>query len=601
MVWWFGRKSAPADARPFVPAWLTNVGEGEGIARSYSEQFCEVYQRNPVGQRAVRLVAGMLGGLTIDVVDGDSQAADLVQADGLLESIAASLLLHGNAYVQLIADGRDRPAELCLLRPERVSVVSDERGWPVAYLYRAGGRAVRIDRMDALERRQVAHVKGLHPRDDHRGLALAVFENLELVEFGNRIPFITAEIFGDETPPAVGSILNDAGGGLILCDEPRTIAGYAAHGPSIRAALEPLINTLDIQLLDDGVQLRTPSSNLLEIESEHDLGASAREPCPRLERSQVAGSQLPTTVRLSYYDPARDYQIGEARASTSDENRLDARLELPAAIDAEGAKALSQEQLARGWAERDRITVRLPTRYFALRPGMHLDLPIVPARWLVERSAIEDFACVLEARPHGEAIDPIGADSGRLLEHTPAYGETEIALFRAPACFGPSEEPTLLLAASSPGPGWRSEAVEVCVGPHRLIERTARRKSVLGRALNQLAPDGGYLEVELVDPDQWLVSCDDEALASGANFGLLGDELIQFSEAEPVGPGRFRLKGLVRGCRGTEWAEGSHEVRDSFVLVERGTLRPIAVPPWIKASKIAVTVYGGPGSRRLVR
>jgi len=115
----------------------------------------------------VRLVAGMLGGLT---VDGDERAVKLVQADGLLEGIAANLLLHGNAYVQLLADGRDEPAELCQLRPERVQVVSDERGWPVGYLYRAGGQAVRVNREDALGRRQVAHVKALHPRDDHYGM-----------------------------------------------------------------------------------------------------------------------------------------------------------------------------------------------------------------------------------------------------------------------------------------------------------------------------------------------------------------------------------------------------------------------------------------------
>ena len=170
MGWWFGRKSAPSDMRPFVPAWLTTAEAEEGFARSYSEQFEEVYRRNPVGQRAVRLVAGMLGALTIDAVDGDGRAAELVQADGLLESIAANLLLHGNAYVQLIADDRDRPQELCLLRPERVSVVSDERGWAVAYLYRVAGQAVRINRADGLERRQLAHIKALHPRDDHYGM-----------------------------------------------------------------------------------------------------------------------------------------------------------------------------------------------------------------------------------------------------------------------------------------------------------------------------------------------------------------------------------------------------------------------------------------------
>jgi len=166
MGWWFGRKSAP-DARPYVPAWLNTDSQEVGFARSYSEQFEEVYRRNPVGQRAVRLVAGMLGGLALD---GDERAVALVREGGLLEGLAANLLLHGNAYVQLIADGRDAPTELVALRPERVQVVSDERGWPVAYLYRAGGQAVRVQRRDGLERIQVAHVKALHPRDDHYGM-----------------------------------------------------------------------------------------------------------------------------------------------------------------------------------------------------------------------------------------------------------------------------------------------------------------------------------------------------------------------------------------------------------------------------------------------
>ena len=171
MGWWFGRKSAPADVRPFAPSWLVaGSGEEEGFARSYEAQVEEVFRRNPVGQRAVRLVAGMLGGLPVHVTEGDATAVDLVRADGLLEQIAAQVLLHGNAYVQLIAGADDAPAELCLLRPERVSVVSDENGWPVAYLYRAAGRAVRIAREDALGRVQLAHIKALHPRDDHYGM-----------------------------------------------------------------------------------------------------------------------------------------------------------------------------------------------------------------------------------------------------------------------------------------------------------------------------------------------------------------------------------------------------------------------------------------------
>jgi HK97 family phage portal protein len=168
--WWFGRKAAPPDMRPFVPAWLSTAEAEEGFARSYDAQFDEIYRRNPVGQRAVRLVAGMLGALPVFVAEGDERALKLVTADALLESVTANLLLQGNAYVQLIADGSDVPAELCQLRPERVSVVSDERGWPVAFLYRTIGNVVRIDELDALGRRQIAHLKALHPRDDHYGM-----------------------------------------------------------------------------------------------------------------------------------------------------------------------------------------------------------------------------------------------------------------------------------------------------------------------------------------------------------------------------------------------------------------------------------------------
>ena len=115
----------------------------------------------------MRLVAGMLGSLTID---GDERAVALVRADGLLESIGANLLLHGNAYAQLIVGDDGTPAEICLLRPERVSVVADERGWPSAYLYRVAGRTTRFDRLDPLGRQQVAHLRSLNPRDDHYGL-----------------------------------------------------------------------------------------------------------------------------------------------------------------------------------------------------------------------------------------------------------------------------------------------------------------------------------------------------------------------------------------------------------------------------------------------
>ena len=65
---------------------------------------------------------------------------------------------------------RDRPAELALLRPERVSVASGADGWPSAYLYRAGGQAVRIASGRCAGAAAGGASEGAHPGDDHYGL-----------------------------------------------------------------------------------------------------------------------------------------------------------------------------------------------------------------------------------------------------------------------------------------------------------------------------------------------------------------------------------------------------------------------------------------------
>jgi HK97 family phage portal protein len=129
----------------------------------------EVFRRNPVGQRCVRLVSEAVAGLVVVAEQGPEAAADLAMAGDLLERSAAALLLHGNAYAQLVPDGHDRPAELHSIRPERVAVVTGVDGWPAAYDYRVGTKLTRLPARDGLGRMQVAHIRALNPVDDHYG------------------------------------------------------------------------------------------------------------------------------------------------------------------------------------------------------------------------------------------------------------------------------------------------------------------------------------------------------------------------------------------------------------------------------------------------
>jgi HK97 family phage portal protein len=84
--------------------------------------------------------------------------------------VAAQLLLHGNAFVQLLLDADGVVAELYPLRPERVKVELDAGGWPAAYLYRAGEAKARLQARDGLGRPGLVHLRSMHPLDDHYGL-----------------------------------------------------------------------------------------------------------------------------------------------------------------------------------------------------------------------------------------------------------------------------------------------------------------------------------------------------------------------------------------------------------------------------------------------
>lgn len=246
----------------------------------------------------------------------------------------------------------------------------------------------------------IGSIEGLANTPAYRGLAMAVFEDLELVEFGNRIPFLTFEVVGEADPVSVASILADASENDIASDSNQAVVGYAAYGASVRASIEPLIGCFALDLFDDGIQLRPPANSGPRVLSADMLGNSAdHERQSRAQREQSPASSMPATLRLSYYDAARDYQSGEARAVASDLPGREESIELAAVLGASDAKSLVHQMIARRWSRRDRLTLRLPPALLDLEPGDELELPMAPARWTVEKCTIDAFVVIVEGTP----------------------------------------------------------------------------------------------------------------------------------------------------------------------------------------------------------
>ncbi|MFT3967989.1 MAG: phage portal protein [Sphingobium sp.] len=177
---WFGRKAAAGESRPVLSrSWLGSLASGLGEwPQNYDAQLRAAILANPVAQRAMRLVSEAVGGAVLRAEarspDDAARALSLVYArsagQGLMETLAAHILLHGNGYAQIAGDGDGEPVRLFALRPERVTVEPDPQGWPVAYSYRVGEQVRRYAAEDGAGRTAIVHIRAFHPLDDHYGL-----------------------------------------------------------------------------------------------------------------------------------------------------------------------------------------------------------------------------------------------------------------------------------------------------------------------------------------------------------------------------------------------------------------------------------------------
>ena len=265
---WFSKKSAEAPARFAVPDWLRANGSSD-FARGYEAQVEEVFRTNPVGQRSVRLVSGGVGASPVYSLAKNEAAVRLVTGSDALESIAAWLLLHGNAYVQLIVDDDDVPVELAVLRPDRVSLTLDGRGRPVGIVYRAAGQAVRMPLTDALGRRTIVHLKALNPIDDHYGLG-CLDAAIAPASVHNRAAKWNKVLLENAARPS-GALTYDPGDGSVLSQEQFT---------RLRSELETLFSGADQAgrplLLDGGMKWQALSMTPADMDF-----ATLKEGCAR--------------------------------------------------------------------------------------------------------------------------------------------------------------------------------------------------------------------------------------------------------------------------------------------------------------------------------
>lgn len=416
----------------------------------------------------------------------------------------------------------------------------------------------------------------------YRGVAYVVFENLQLGDFGNRIPALTFEVIAGPTSIHLADVLADAVDG-VDAELPLTdIEGLSSEGP-IADLLSQLNPVLPILCDVSGERLTIGELGGIEV--------NLRAPTAAVKGSNfapqdgIARKRVPSVTNapelLRYYDIDRDYQPGLQRSVGRPSDGQPASIELPVATTAIAARTMIEGVTLRSRWSRQIISWRTAEIDEDVRPGTPVRVPGQPGIWQVRdwewsEAGIE---LTLWRCPPSPAASIEMTDGGRLLApRDDLIGTTELVAFELPwDGSGSGDSRMVFVAASGSSPGWSGAGLFTDSGDGQLValQATGRQRATIGTAESALAPSSplhldrhSSVVVSLVGADLDLADATVQQLANGANRALLGKEIIQFCSAVPLGSGRWRLSGLLRGRGGTEKAINEHTVGERFVLLD---------------------------------
>ena len=429
----------------------------------------------------------------------------------------------------------------------------------------------------------------------YRGLAYAVFEDFQLADFGNRIPSLTFELFERETPVPLMDIARATSAGTISGASASSLTGFAAQGSDCRSVLEPLIATLPVLIRPDGDKMAVfdwsaaaPTNALTDP-----AVADGSSRIDRPSRSREANNRAPSCLSIRHYEQQRDFQTGIQSSRSVGGARTKTQIDLPAALDASAARDLAELQLLQRWRGLNGFKASLPMGADITSAGNQLVAPNASPLLRIVEVEHQRGTTRVTAREWVDGVSPNSiADPGRNVPDADLpVGETRLILADLPA-FG-TEDPgraTVVAAAAGTGAGWK-RAVLSMVDGDRIVDLGATKGvATIGELLTGLPLHSAMLEDRMNQPVVRLLH-DTMALPPGSgdpkSFDApslwLNGEIIRYGNAEKIGPRDYQLRGLLRGCFGTDNNIGHPAQADVFLIESESLLLLDSVPTPIDA------------------
>lgn len=411
------------------------------------------------------------------------------------------------------------------------------------------------------------------------------------------IPYFTE----DNPPPTLANIVRKLCNLCGLEDlvdvddlEDVTVSGYKVERLTDgRSAISILrqVGFFDAVESTGGVKFVRRGHEPVRTLTERDLGAhqyGSGEPPPLVTTRNTQDTELPRQLFVQYRDPARDYQDGQQASPTrlTTDAINDTVVDVAVAIDGTQALRAAEILWSDMWAGRWLHSLALDAGHSDLEPT---DVLLVPVDGRLERMRIvssEDSALILRALQL--VRDDDGSYVSEAIAEPPAVvppglqildGST-LVLLDLPPLRSEDNDAGVYAVVKRRGIGTRWSGAVIYRGlPGGALSSLASvtNEAVVGTLTAPLAAGlhttwdyGNELLVDL-PRGQFESRPEADLLNDGANAVAVGVhgrwELLQFRDAEQVGPTSWVLSRLLRGRRGTEHHIGTGQTGDSVVLV----------------------------------
>jgi hypothetical protein len=436
----------------------------------------------------------------------------------------------------------------------------------------------------------------------YRNTAYIVFKDMQLADFGNRIPNIEVEIAGSavtNVAAVVHDIARRVGVDDIsitgLDDELRGLV--IARSVQASGALTPLAVAFNFDLAEQAGQVRCVKrgAGMKGVIPVGDMGAvqgadNATEPA---RFKAVTALEMPKTVSLTHLDPALDYQINSQRAfkDLGDAANI-ISVELPLTLGVDHARRIADRTLWEAWTARRSVAFSLTDKWVRRSSGdvlgVLVDGQIIPYK-VVRISRGDNGVSTYEAQrddPEVYTSNAFGTD-GNLPSNVVKFpGVTRLVLMDMPIVQDGNDDTGFYWVVTGASAGWRGADVRRSIDGGSSYSSMSKVgvRSVIGDVPVALPVGptafwdrGNTLTVTLAYTGSVLESISEDLVIAGYNAAWLGPatgqggEVIQFATATLVGPGQYTLSNLLRGRLGTE-ANVTHGSNEVFVLLRSTTL-----------------------------